>query len=409
MDYWNNEKIVLKEENNHMTSGKMLLSLLFLLLLHTVGLASTKPLNILFVVRYFPSASQIYVLNMIGGLIERGHNVSIFSFNKNTDHKAYLHPHIDKYHLLDRVTYEHFPKVLPDYDVVFCQFGELVRDILKISHLSEWLKQRKLVVCLRGFDITKYIKHSPFLNKYLFEKVDLFLPVCDYFKKQLIGLGCHSDKIIVHHSAIDCSQFFFTLREKPIDGVIHLVAVGRLVKKKGFDYAIKAFDKVVKKYPQIDFTIVGDGGERKYLESLIKKLKLKDKVKLLGWKSSAEVAAILDKAHIFLLPSITSSSGNREGIANALKEAMAMGLISVGTWHAGTPELIDNRISGFLVPEKNVAQLAQTLNYIIEHPDIWNSIALAARKKIEDEFEVKKTSEQLEEIFYNLLGQYVPN
>jgi colanic acid/amylovoran biosynthesis glycosyltransferase len=62
-----------------------------------------------------------------------------------------------------------------------------------------------------------------------------------------------------------------------------------------------------------------------------------------------------------------------------------------------------------LVPEKNVSQLAQTLNYIIEHPDIWNSIALAARKKIEDEFEVKKTSEQLEEIFYNLLGQYVSN
>ncbi len=386
-----------------MTSGKTLFLISFFLFLHNVEFASTKPLNILFVVNYFPSASQTYILNMIAGLIDRGHNISIFSFNNNTDNNAYLHPHLQKYQLLDRVIYKQLPQVLPDYDIVFCQFGELAKDIFKMFRLAAWLKKRKVVVCLRGFDVTKYIKNSPVLNKYIFENVDLFLPVCDFFKKQLIGLGCHPEKIIVHHSAIDCSQFFFTLREKPLDDVIHLVAVGRLVKKKGFDYAIKAFAQIVKEYSQIDFTIVGDGSERKCLESLIKKLKLKNKVKLLGWKSSNDIVDILDKAHIFLLPSITSSSGNKEGIANALKEAMAMGLITVGTWHAGTPELIDNNVSGFLVPEKDVSKLAEAIQYIIQHPEIWKSIGSAARKKIEDEFEIKKTSEQLEKIFYQLL------
>jgi colanic acid/amylovoran biosynthesis glycosyltransferase len=113
---------------------------------------------------------------------------------------------------------------------------------------------------------------------------------------------------------------------------------------------------------------------------LIKNLKIENYVTLFGWGTHDQVVAILDKSHIFLLPSITASNGDEEGIANALKEAMAMGLISIGTLHAGTPELIENGVSGFLVPQKNSFQLAKTIEYIIEHPEIWEEIHLAARK-----------------------------
>jgi hypothetical protein len=106
-----------------------------------------------------------------------------------------------------------------------------------------------------------------------------------------------------------------------------------------------------------------------------------------------------------LLPSRRASDGNEEGIANALKESMAMGLISVATFHAGTPELIEDGVSGFLVPEKNVYKLANTIDYIIEHPEIWESVGLAGRKKVEDEFETKQSIEKLEKIFYTLLGR----
>ena len=99
-----------------------------------------------------------------------------------------------------------------------------------------------------------------------------------------------------------------------------------------------------------------------------------------------------------------SIRGEEEGIANSLKEAMATGLISIGTFHAGTSELIEDGISGFLVHEKNSKELAQKIKYIIEHPEIWRSIGLAARKKIEDEFEIKKSVETLEKIFYQLVS-----
>lgn len=361
-----------------------------------------RPLRILFIVGHFPSPSQIFILNIMTGLIDKGHDVSIFSFNKDT-HKN-MHPHIKKYKLLDRVTYGQFPFRLPDCDIVFCQFGNLGKKIFTMKQLARWLKTRKVVVCFRGSDITTYVKDNPNIYKKLFRKSDLFLPVCDYFKTRLTALGCNPDKIVVHHSAIDCSQFFFKARHLPTDGTIHLISVCRLVKKKGIDYAIKAIARVAQRYPHIHFTIVGDGPEKNYLQSLIDKLNLHDVVSLRGWQTQKVVVDLLSRSHIFLLPSLTSSDGNEEGIPNAIKEAMAMGLISIATWHAGTPELIDDGISGFLVPEKNIYKLKKAIEYVIEHPEIWESVGLAGRKKVEDEFETKQSIEKLEKIFYRLLS-----
>jgi colanic acid/amylovoran biosynthesis glycosyltransferase len=315
-----------------------------------------------------------------------------------------MHSNIEKYNLLDCVTYEKFPLKLPECDIVFCQFGALGKKIFEMPHLFEWLKKRKVVVCLRGgSDLKAYGNKKLNFYQQLLKKVDLFLPVCDYFRRQLIAFGCYPHKIAVHHSAIDCSQFFFTVRQKPENEIIQLVSVCRLAKRKGIDYAIKAVVEILKKYKQIHYTIVGEGPERTYLEALIQQFNLQDYVTLHGWETHDKLVAILDRSHIFLSPSITESNGNEEGIANALKEAMAMGLISVGTQHAGTPELIDHGISGFLVSEKSVSELADTVEYIIEHPEQWKSIGLAARKKIEDEFETKQSIEKLEKIFYTLL------
>jgi colanic acid/amylovoran biosynthesis glycosyltransferase len=276
--------------------------------------------------------------------------------------------------------------------------------LLEMPRLSQWVQQRKMVVCLRGIDMMEYVNNASSINEFLFKKIDLFLPVCDYFKKRLVSLGCPSEKVVVHHSAIDCSQFFFKVRRKPEKGPITAVIVGRLVRKKGIAYAIEAMAQIIAKYKDVRLLIVGDGPERENLELLIKKLKLREhQVKFYGWKSHEEVVAILSRAHIFLLPSITPSNGNQEGIANALKEAMAMGLIAIATWHAGTPELIEDGVSGFLVAEKDSAALACVIDYVITHPERWEKIGLAARKKVENEFEITKNSKELEQLFYTLL------
>jgi len=361
-----------------------------------------KPLNILFIVGHFPSRSQTFILNIITTLIDKGHNVSIFSFHK--DDLIFVHPNVEKYKLLNRVIYEKFPSKLPECDIVFCQFGYLGRRIFEMDNLTEWLSTKKVAVCFRGSDITAHLQKDIKMYNRMFKRADLFLPVCDYFTQKLIALGCKASKIAVYHSSIDCSQFFFEVKQKPDNGIIRLVSTCRLVKKKGLDYAIKAIADVVKKYPQIHYTIVGDGPEYKYLKSLVQQLNLQDKVTLCGWKSQDEIVSILSRSHIFLLPSRTAPDGNEEGIANALKEAMSMGLITIGSRHAGTPELIDHGVSGFLVAEKSIFDLTYVIKYIIEHPSIWEPMGRAARKKIEDEFETKQSIEELEKLFYKLLA-----
>ena len=376
------------------------------LCLYGIEKLEAQPLNVLVVVEYFPAPSQPHIVHLITELINKGHNISIFSFKKNN---VEGHPDIAKYSLMDRVTYDENPKILPECDILFCQSATLGKKILAIPSLKLWLKERKMVVSLRGHDITKNaLKSNPKAYKKLFTRTDLFLPVCDYFKNLAIRLGCSADKITVHHSAIDCSQFFFKERLLEKKEVIQLVSVCRLVEKKGLIFAIQAMAQVVKRYPHIHYTIVGEGPERARLEGAVRQLGLRHKVTFVGWKSPDEIVDILDKAHI-LLPSITAKNGDEEGIANALKESMAMGLISIGSLHAGTPELITDGVSGFLVPQKNSKALAQKINYVIANAKMWQSIAKAARQKIENEFEVKQSIDQLEAIFYELLAQDITN
>jgi colanic acid/amylovoran biosynthesis glycosyltransferase len=388
-----------------MLSNKLIVLLIFFLpITHTSHIPNKRPLKILFVVGNFPAPSQVFILNMITGFIDRGHDVSIFAYNK-FELVEDIHPNIDKYHLMERVTYEHFPKRSNDYDIVFCQFGYLGARVWNLRYLHTWLKMRKLVVCFRGADISKHLRIYGRLYKPMFKFVDLVLPVCHYFKPKLIKLGCDKNKIKVHHSAIDCSLFDFSIKKMTENEPIHLISVSRLVKKKGIDYAIRAMAIVAQKHPNIHFTIVGSGPEKEHLMSLVEIHQLQDKVTFYGWATQEEVISLLQQSHIFLLPSRTAPNGDEEGIANALKESMAMGLISVGTWHAGTPELIEDHISGFLVPERDTQKLASAIEYIIEHPNEWESIALTARKKIEDEFETKKSVEKLEKIFYKLCSR----
>jgi colanic acid/amylovoran biosynthesis glycosyltransferase len=364
--------------------------------------AQARPLHILFVVEYFPAQSQIFILNLMTGLIDNGHKVSIFAFKKNNF--PVQHPHIEKYSLLKSVIYEQWPAQLPACDIIFCQSATLGRQILETPALAAWLKQRKLVVSLRGADITKdEVKNNIHLYQRLFNETDLFLPVCDYFKQIAMQLGCPEEKITVHHSAIDCSQFSFKERKQEKKNALRFVSVCRLVEKKGLAIALQAIAQLASTYKDIHFTIVGRGRLKEQLENMAKNLKISDKVTFLGWATHKQIIDILHTSHIFLLPSIRAENGDEEGIANALKEAMATGLISIATYHAGTPELITDGVSGFLVPQKDSTALARKIEYVIKHPEIWKSVGLAARKKIEKEFETKQSIKDLEIIFNRLL------
>jgi len=183
-------------------------------------------------------------------------------------------------------------------------------------------------------------------QKTLFEKGDLFLPRSEDTKKEMVDLGCKPEKIIVHYGGIDVNKFRF--RKKPPDGEkVKILMCGRFVEKKGFEYGIRAFAKLGKTHKNVALTLIGDGKLRKKMESLVDSLNLSDSVQFLGMLPHEEVQRQMEASDIFLSPNLAARNGDREGIPNTIKEAMATGLPVVSTYHAGIPELVIDGKSGF--------------------------------------------------------------
>ncbi|MDR1031954.1 MAG: glycosyltransferase family 4 protein [Holosporales bacterium] len=141
--------------------------------------------------------------------------------------------------------------------------------------------------------------------------------------------------------------------------VCSIISVGRLCSpQKDFETLVKAFSRLVTKYPGIHLTIYGDGDDRVNLENLITSLDLQDKVFLPGVTS--DVYGVLQKADMFVFPS------RYEGFPNALCEAMAVGLPVIASNCSGNIDVVRDKIDGRLFTVGNVDALTSLMIELIE-------------------------------------------
>jgi colanic acid/amylovoran biosynthesis glycosyltransferase len=292
------------------------------------------------------------------------------------------------------------------YDIIHCQFGTLGPVVITLKTIGGI--DGKLVTSFRGYDATKVIDHNPDIYDQLFKEGNLFLPVSNSLKKRIIKAGCRTERIRVHHSGIDCSKFIATGPKFPEDVPFKLLTIARLVEKKGISYAIQAIAELKRCNHRVVYTVIGEGYLRPDLEKLIEDLGLMDEVKLIGWQTHEVVIQLLQQSHILIAPSVTIN-GNQEGIPNALKEAMAMGLPVIGTLHGGIPELIEDGVSGFLVPERDVKALAERLTFLIEHPEVWQEFGRRGSKNIRENYDIGALNDSLVRCYQKLLDHQSPS
>jgi colanic acid/amylovoran biosynthesis glycosyltransferase len=153
----------------------------------------------------------------------------------------------------------------------------------------------------------------------------------------------------------------------------------------------------------IEYQIAGDGPLRNDLENLIDDLNVNDHVRLLGWKRQEEIVELMKGASILLAPSVTGKDGDQEGIPVTLMESLAQGLPVLSTQHSGIPELVQDGKSGFLVPERDVDALAERLEYLVKHPELWPAMGRAGRDYVERHYDISKLNDQLAQLYQQLL------
>jgi len=372
-------------------------------------------MRIAFIVNTFPSLSQTFILNQITGLMDRGHEIDIYARTPTAQPK--IHSDVETYHLYKRIHYWNALWKIKSlrffyyaagflthrrYDVMHCHFGPNALTGMELRERG--ILNGKLITTFHGYDLSTYIEKSGrHVYDRLFDKGELFLPVSEHMKRRLIDLGCDDKKIVLHRMGVDSKRFFFRPDRSNSDGVVRITSIARLVEKKGIEYGIRAVAKLVKSNKKVEYNIVGDGPLKAELSRIVEDFGIAPLVKFLGWKEQQEVIGILKDTDILLAPSITGKDSDQEGIPAALIEAMAMGLPVVSTRHSGIPELIEDGISGFLVPEHDVDALAERLNYLIEYPEVWPEIGRAGRVFVEKHHDIDNLNDRLVGIYNQML------
>lgn len=158
---------------------------------------------------------------------------------------------------------------------------------------------------------------------------------------------------------------------------------------------------------EVSYDLIGDGPLRNSLEGLARELGVAPRVRFLGEQDQTTLPRLLDAAHILLTPSVLAADGDQEGIPNVIKEGMALGLAIVSTYHAGIPELVENGVHGYLAPERDPEALAAAVRQWHEHPDAWPRILDAARRRVEDDYDIEKQNDRLVELYEDVLQQTV--
>lgn len=165
-----------------------------------------------------------------------------------------------------------------------------------------------------------------------------------------------------------------------------IVAVGRLIEKKGFPVLVEACAQLAARGVGFRCEIAGDGEEHDALAAQIARLGLGERVHLLGARSPEQVKALIARAAVLALPCVIASNGDRDGLPTVLLEAMALGTPCVGTDVTGIPEALTDGETGLGVPQHDAAALAQACERLLGDAALRVSLAERARALIEQRF-----------------------
>jgi glycosyltransferase involved in cell wall biosynthesis len=170
----------------------------------------------------------------------------------------------------------------------------------------------------------------------------------------------------------------------------NVLAIGRLVHKKGFMELIDAFAEIAKYDNNSTLDIVGSGPLMADLRKLAEDRGISSRVHLPGDTGRVELPALYAKASIVAVPSIVDAAGNQDGLPNVFLEALSSGCAIVASDIPGIRNVVNNRKHCLLVPAGNIAALTEAILELLRNPELRQQLGNAARSKALEELSWKK-------------------
>jgi glycosyltransferase involved in cell wall biosynthesis len=181
----------------------------------------------------------------------------------------------------------------------------------------------------------------------------------------------------------------------------YVVSVGQLVPRKGYATLIQVCAALRMRGRSFRCRIIGEGPERATLERLIARNHLQECVELVGPLALDRVYAELREADVFALLAEIGPCGNRDGLPTVVLEAMAAGLPVLSTILVGIPEMVQDGVTGILVPERDVASASRALERLLESAELRRELGLAGRIRVRELFNLDHSADQLAGLLSN--------
>jgi glycosyltransferase involved in cell wall biosynthesis len=271
-----------------------------------------------------------------------------------------------------------------------------------------------LITCARGSDIRTRLPPSNTwrhmegrLQRRAYSRSAGIAAACHDLRAYAMARGIDGKRIFVSHSAFDFDRLdglagsLQGMEREPAT----LLTVARLTKQKRVDVLLRAVALAVGDVADLRLVIVGDGPERARLEGLAKDLHIGDRVRFTGSLQpfSVELCSEYQRATAFAMVSVG------EGLANVFIEAGAFGLPSLGSNSGGTPEIVTDNVTGYLVRPDDPQSTATRIIALMNDSEMQHSMGTAARLWVEREFGLATLGERsLAVITAVMAGDAVP-
>ncbi len=198
------------------------------------------------------------------------------------------------------------------------------------------------------------------------------------------------------YNGVDLSRFH------PADfgnGTPVIISIGRLIEKKGFEDLIAACGLLKPIGQHFQCVIIGEGPLESKLRDQIASAGLEEMVSLVGPETQSQIALRLAHATIFVLPCIHEQGGGMDNLPTVIMEAMAAGLPVISTPIAGVPEMVENGVNGFLVPEHDPDAISSAIKHLISDPEHARSLGDRGREIAREKFSIETSVHALRQVF----------